>query len=135
MTRRFRLGLLLTLVLASCENTDQPSDPAWGKQACSSCSMLVSEKRYAAELITAGGDRLFFDDPGCLAAYLERHAQAPHKAWVFGEAGAWLDAQTAHYSAGAKTPMDYGFVAASAGTADWVDVVASARARNHGGSR
>jgi len=95
--------------------------------------MLVSDKRYAAELVTARGDRLFFDDPGCLAAYLVIHAERARTSWVRAEDGRWLSAESAHYASGAKTPMDYGFAVAPQGRLDWSSVMAAARARNEAG--
>jgi hypothetical protein len=94
--------------------------------------MLVSDPRYAAELTTSDGARVFFDDPGCMAAYIdERHVQPAH-AWVRGRAGTWLNARDARYARGAHTPMDYGFEVDDTGDATWSDVESAAAARRKG---
>jgi copper chaperone NosL len=110
--------LLLAVLLLSCERTDVAEDPAWGKQACAACSMLVSQPRFAAELVTARGDKLYFDDPGCMAAYIDQHPGKPLHRWVRGREH-WFDADAARFSAGAQTPMDYGFEVTADGRIDW----------------
>jgi copper chaperone NosL len=99
------LLFLFFFLLAACEKTDTPVDPVWGKQPCAHCQMLVSDKRYAAQAVTATGDRLFFDDPGCLVKWMETNK--PAKAWV--HPGGWVEVGVARFAPSAKTPMDYGF--------------------------
>lgn len=79
--------------------------------------MLVDEPRFAAEVLTRDGARLYFDDVGCLAAWLREHPGAAARAWVDRD-GTWIAASAARFSAGARTPMGYGFVAAPDGI-DW----------------
>jgi hypothetical protein len=97
--------ILLLLVLLACERADAPVDPVWGKQPCAYCQMLVSDKRFGAQAVTESGDRLFFDDPGCLVKWMD--TTTPKKAWVHPDG--WVEAASARYAPGAKTPMDYGF--------------------------
>jgi nitrous oxide reductase accessory protein NosL len=104
------------LVLACSSAPAEPVTPVWGKQACDHCMMLVSERRSAAQLMLPSGSRKFFDDVGCLAAWLDESGQVPHKAWVRAPIGdAWIDAFAAHYSGGNRTPMDYGFLPSAQG--------------------
>ena len=124
-----RLAVPLVLVLASCDDAGAAKDPVWGKQACGSCAMLVSEPRYAAELTTNDGTRVFFDDPGCMAAWIAERHPSVHSMWVRDDVGHWVDAKSARFSGGATTPMDYGFAATTSGTATWADVEAAAKAR------
>jgi copper chaperone NosL len=42
--------------------------------ACANCRMAVSSARFASQIVAPGEDPLFFDDLGCLAAYLRDHA-------------------------------------------------------------
>lgn len=116
-----RSVLALALAVFACETADQPVDPVWGKQACGSCAMLVSEPAHAAQLATADGTRVFFDDLGCLVEY-QKERGAAKKLWVRTSEGRWVDAKTAKYKGGAKTPMDYGFTYAADGTAEFADV-------------
>lgn len=121
--------LALTLGLLGCESADGPKDPVWGKQPCGSCAMLVSEPPHAAQLVTADGTRVYFDDLGCMASWvLERNASPP-KMWVRDAAGAWVDARSAKFKGGGKTPMDFGFSHAADGDASWADVERAAKKR------
>ncbi len=125
-----RLGsALLALALAACESADEPKDPVWGKQPCGSCAMLVSEPTHAAQLVTADGTRVYFDDVGCLAAYVLERNISPPKMWVRDSAGKWVDARSAKFRAGAKTLMDYGFVHAADGDKTFADVERAAKKR------
>ena len=101
--RRLLLLACAAVVLLACEDVDAPRTPAWGKQRCGHCSMIVGDPRFAAQAIDRRGDRLFFDDVGCLASYLHAHPDARH-AWVLSH-GRWLDAQAAKFRSGAKSPL------------------------------
>ena len=117
----FRHVMGLCAVVIACEDASRPVEPVWGKQACSHCSMLLSEPRFGAELTTAAGDRYFFDDPGCMAAFVQDRSPNVRAMWVH-LGSTWIDAKTAHYER-AASPMDYGFAPSSTGTATWADVV------------
>ena len=133
INRRFLFLGCAAVTLAACEDVDAPLTPAWGKQRCGHCSMIVGDERFAAQAIDQRGDRLFFDDVGCLASYVHEHPQARH-AWVLSR-GSWVDAQKASFRAGAKTPMDYGFEADPGGPVAWSEVSARAIAPRSGDRR
>lgn len=124
-----KLSLLFVFVLAllACDDTSRPVDPVWGKQPCAHCAMLVSDPRFGAELATESGDRFFFDDPGCMAAYVQEKAPRVRAMWVHQD-GKWVDAKTARFQR-AASPMDYGFAPAKDGAFDWSAVVAAVAAR------
>ncbi|HET7544403.1 MAG TPA: hypothetical protein VFK05_31245 [Polyangiaceae bacterium] len=128
-----RRALLLCFALVACAQGSEPIDPFWGKQACESCRMLVSDPRFAAQLLDERGQRFYFDDVGCLDAYLVDHPQTkPRGLWVrLGTR--WVPAEAAHYAAGAASPMAYGFVAQEAGPVDFATVrtAAAAHRREH----
>lgn len=119
----------IALALVSCEDGSTPKDPVWGKQACASCAMLVSDPKYAAQLTTEDGARQYFDDPGCMAAYVEERHPSVRGMWVKDDVGHWVDAKTARFAPGARSPMDYGFAAQGSGSGAWADVVAAAKKR------
>ena len=125
------LGVLALSALGvlACEDTSSPVDPVWGKQACASCTMIVSEPRFAAQLATEEGTRLFFDDPGCMAAWVREHGGKARRMWVRTGAGTWVDARTARFARGQRSPMNFGFAALEGGDQEWADVEAVARAR------
>lgn len=111
----------LAAVLAACAGPATPADPVWGREPCAHCVMLVGDRRYAAQAIDEHGERRFFDDVGCLAAWSTTRG-LPAAAWVRDETDAWVDARAARYGDGFKTPMDSGFAAARTGTSSWDDV-------------
>ncbi len=110
---------IVCLFAACSESYDRPLDPVWGKQPCAHCAMLVTEARYSAQLTTQDPERIWFDDIGCLIAYIaDRKPKVAHL-WVHDAVTPrWLDATATRYQDGAKTPMDFGFVA---GAKDGVD--------------
>lgn len=120
--KRLWLGLALCGLSVSCRTDSKPVDPIWGKQDCAQCSMLVSDPKYAGQLVTPDGERKFFDDVGCLVAYIAEHKLASARSWVRSERGEWVDAQSTRYDTGAKSPMDYGFVPKTSGKVGFAEL-------------
>ena len=119
---------------------DQPQPVAWNRQSCAHCRMLVGEPAHAAQLITGGGDVLFFDDPGCLLTYLDERAPAVHRMWFHDRASErWLGPADVGFVAGATTPMGFGLAATDRTTAGALTLeqarrhVAAARAMTDAG--
>ena len=111
------LGLTVITLLAGCDPGPlKPAEPAWSKQACAHCLMLLSDKRTAAQLTLSTGEREYFDDVGCMVSFLAE-GQAETKAlWVRAPNGeSWIRAESALFASGATTPMDFGFVPAESG--------------------
>lgn len=108
---------LLTLVLASAcvEGKGGPEAIAWDRDACTECTMVISDHGFAAELRSPKGAVHKFDDVGCAVHWLAKQTWANDPAamiWVARNAdGKWLDARQAHYLAGKTSPMGYGFAA------------------------
>ena len=122
MTRALlALAASAALICSACENLAQPEEPIWNKQACAHCRMLLSEPRFAAQLTTADGRRLFFDDVGCLAAFLHDERPALGHAWVRNGAR-WSDAEHTRYGAVSSTPMGFGFAPSATGQLDFAAV-------------
>jgi hypothetical protein len=109
--RRLTIGLLFALAVTftACARTDEAQDPVWGKEPCAHCAMLVGDKLHAGQVV-AGGDRRYFDDLGCMVQWLAEHGGKAEKVWARDPEGLrWVDAKSATYGDGAKTPMDFGF--------------------------
>lgn len=92
-----------------------PVEPAWDREHCAHCHMAVSDPRFAAQIQTAGGEILFFDDPGCLLRYEKEH-HPRERAVYFHHSGAdrWLTRQQAGFVKAEHTPMDWGLAAVDA---------------------
>jgi nitrous oxide reductase accessory protein NosL len=124
VTRRSLLrALAIVVVLAACATADGPTEPIWGKQACANCAMVLSDRRFGAQVLSGAGDRFFFDDPGCMVVFLEEHGLESARAWVHEDgAGRWVDARDARYASGAMTPMDFGYEPKSTGELTWSEM-------------
>lgn len=115
MKARFLAALLLLVVALACERMDRAVDPVWGKEPCAHCSMLVGDRRYAAEAVVSG-ERRFFDDIGCFVLWAQAHRGGIEHAWVRDADGSgWIEASSANYVHGARTPMDFGYEAHARG--------------------
>jgi copper chaperone NosL len=78
--------------------------------------MAISERQYAAQVITRDGDAVKFDDIGCMAAYLrgaENEKQVIARFVADFDSRGWIKAEDAYYvkSPELKTPMRGGIVA------------------------
>jgi len=63
------------LTLAGCEAKTQPI--RYGQDECTGCKMTLANPRYGAELITAKGKVLKFDDLNCLLTFQKQAATTP----------------------------------------------------------
>ncbi len=128
-----RSALLALVALVACRQTDAPTEPVWGKEPCAHCKMLVGDKRYAAQLVDESGEHRFFDDIGCMVLFMEGRKPA-ERVWVRESAsGTWVDARTARYVQGARTPMDFGFEARADGAVAFEAVRTAVVERKRGG--
>jgi copper chaperone NosL len=108
--------LALCSLTSACGKTEpQPVELA-PEDMCSFCRMAISEKRFAAELITQDGDTYKFDDIGCLLDFNRGREVTQSIAASFVvdfETQEWVRGEEAYYlrSAELKTPMSHGIVA------------------------
>lgn len=120
------LALALTPLLAALAACSRDAGwPAgmqpihWDRDTCARCRMVISDRRFAAELVGAGPRELFkFDDIGCAVFWLREQARAhpwmaaaQTRLWVAdvfsrGAMPQWLDAHQAHYLT-RTSPMGY----------------------------
>lgn len=130
MNRRALLQGVLACALAACAKSDGPVEPVWGKQACAHCAMILSDRRFGAQLVTPAGDRLFFDDVGCMVLAIDERGLDAARAWVHdAQTGQWLDARSARYVAGAPSPMKLGFEGRAEGGVGWGELHARVTAK------
>jgi copper chaperone NosL len=105
---------LFILLIAACSGgvPNGPQPIAYDKEPCTYCHMLIGDPHYAAQLITADGDVLDFDDPGCLDHYVaDHHPSIAHIYYRDAHADRWLTAEEAVFEPGASTPMGWGSAA------------------------
>ena len=130
------LRFALALALAGCSGgaaawPPAPAEIRYGEDACSSCRMVVSDVRHAAEVVDREGRVRLYDDLGCLLD--DRKAARPEpegvlvrpfagEAWVRGDSG-WV-----LRSKDVQSPMGSGLAAFPTRDA------AEAEARRHPGA-
>jgi len=103
--------LYLCVLTASC-GSGRPSPATLDSRndQCASCRMAVSDPRFAAQVVAPGEEPLFFDDLGCLVAYLTQHPTLPPQAVAYvadHRSGEWAPASAAVFTRvdGVSTPM------------------------------
>ena len=111
-----KFALVILLAMAGCRSGPPQPIAIEPGDMCARCRMEVSQKRYAAELLSSGGDALKFDDIGCMVRYTRDHALDPRRQSYFvmdHGTGRWLEGRVAVYvkSAGIDSPMSGGLAA------------------------
>lgn len=109
-------GIAMMFVLANCHSTTLEPIAIEANDMCAFCRMIISEKRYAAELIDQDGEAWKFDDIGCMENFRKRKKSdgTIRASFVIDfEHREWVKAEDAFYvsSAQFKTPMSGGIVA------------------------
>jgi hypothetical protein len=121
----------LAAALSACGKDDRWPEGMqpiiWDRDTCVRCNMVISDRRFAAEMRGGAKNVVFkFDDIGCVMFWLRDKARdypwitaAETHLWVadVGSKGndvTWLEARTAAYT-GKTSPMGYNF-GAMAGT-------------------
>jgi copper chaperone NosL len=112
------LAIILALLLTACESKPRGPVPIDRDDACASCRMAISERRYAAELIDQDGNIYKFDDIVCMLRFAHARGFKPSKATFYVTDYAtgkdWVDARQAHFiklRTSVSSPMASGLVA------------------------
>jgi len=108
-------SILISLSLVGCKNrvNGAPEAIHFDRDSCARCAMVISERKFATEIIEPKSNRAFkFDDIGCAILWLEE-GKFPWakraKIWVKdAKSGKWLNAKDAKYTTDFITPMAYG---------------------------
>ena len=117
---RIAVAFWVAALLAACSS--EPLGPApleFGSETCRWCRMVISDRRFPAQLVAPGHEPLFFDDADCLAKHLAKNG-APGGAvtWVADYKSAnWIRARGAEYHRcpGLASPMSSGIIATAPG--------------------
>jgi copper chaperone NosL len=119
--RRMAAAALLAAMSACGSGTPSPARLETGSVACANCRMIVSNARFAAQIVAPGEEPQFFDDLMCLANHLRRAApKAGAVAYVADHlTGEWVAARRAAFTRAPEvsTPMGGGIIAHSGATA------------------
>ena len=115
---------------AACAGGPPPPatlDP--GNDSCSYCRMVVSNPRFAGQIVARGGEPLFFDDLGCLRDYIQGGRSVPEGAVAYvadHRTGAWVPGSRAVFTSvpDLSTPMGGGIIAHADRTSRDSDAVA-----------
>lgn len=110
------IGGFALLVLCSCgkEVNLKAEPPKWDIQTCDRCRMLISDKKFSAQIINSqDGKHYFFDDLGCALLWLEgpEAKNWEDKAVIYAtdpKDGNWLNIKDSQLVSGYVTPMAYG---------------------------
>ena len=112
---RFAGLLTIALLSAACSpEGEAPPEIVVDRAACSHCTMLISEPRYAAAYRAPGADARVFDDIACLLEAARTEAAGELRFWFHdGNDGQWIDGETAMFVASPefRTPMGGGIIA------------------------
>ncbi len=106
---------LFGILTTGC-STD-PAEIHYGSDECAHCRMMISDSRFAGQIVTEKGKAIKFDAIECLAAYHRTNSENMEaaKIWIssFNEPGRWLPVHEAHIvrSHVIKSPMGEGLLA------------------------
>jgi hypothetical protein len=111
------LGFVASQVLDASTEHDGPVDVVWDREVCAHCRMHIGDPAFAAQIQTADGAVLSFDDAGC-AFELVAAAELTVRATWFRHHAAdrWLGEDEVAFVEVAQSPMGYGFAATDADT-------------------
>ena len=116
---KYMLILFVLLGFTACKDKIDtgPHAVRYGEDVCERCKMIISDKRFAAQFITEGGEAKKYDDTGCMVEDLkdaEKRGEKTIAVFVSDyNTGEWLDAGKAFYLANGelKSPMGYNIAA------------------------
>ena len=111
-----RPSYLLILFLFSCTNgrSFKPVEITLDRDTCSECHMIISDERFAAQIIDERSNAYKFDDIGCALDWAESHPEVKIEKYYIRnfEKNEWLDAKKSYWIKGrVPTPMNYGYIA------------------------
>jgi copper chaperone NosL len=126
-----RVLLIVTLTAATACAGDPPAPvPIEPGTACAFCKMIVSDKRFASEVLAPHEEPVFFDDLACLARFLANAGAIQPNTRIYvadHRSGSWIPAGRAVYTQVADTSAPMGSKIVAHESAASRDADASAR--------
>lgn len=123
-------GAASGLALSGCWDDDTgPTRLLYDRDTCDLCRMMISDRRFAAQLRDPQGQPHRFDDIGCALNWLHLQSYATNPAvpiWVndYQTPETWLVARDAQFLRGFLSPMNYGFAALATSHPDAISFAA-----------
>jgi copper chaperone NosL len=108
----------MALLLMACESRPRGPMPIRADDACASCRMAISERRYAAELLDHDGNLYKFDDIACMLRFA--HSLGAQRSAIrfyvtdYANGEDFIDASSAYFvrlKSSVSSPMASGIVA------------------------
>lgn len=94
--------MLVISLLIGCDSRATGPVPIGPDDACASCRMLISEGRYAAEMLDNNGTIYKFDDIACMMRFARAHGKnSPFVRFYvtdFATGRDWMDARQASFA-------------------------------------
>lgn len=110
--------MLAISLLIGCDSKATGPVAIGPDDACTSCRMLISERRYAAEMLDTNGTIYKFDDIACMMRFARAHgknsASVRYYVTDYATGKDWLDARQASFLQlrnSRSSPMASGLVA------------------------
>lgn len=75
MSRQLLVAALWLAVSCSPSGPPRPAPLDTANESCRHCRMMVSDARFAAQLVASSEEPLFFDDIGCLRDFLRENPE------------------------------------------------------------
>jgi len=110
----FLLSLILLLLGCDTKIDLGPKKVHWDRDMCERCKMVLSDRKFSAQVIQPeSGRQYLFDDIGCAILWFNEN-KTPWKdtAIIYVNdvnTGQWIDARKAFYDVENITPMAYGY--------------------------
>lgn len=83
----------MIMLLAAC--SQEPAEIHYGGDECAHCKMMITDDRFASQIVTETGKAIKFDAIECMATYAGDHKTELEAAkyWVsdFNNPGSWIN--------------------------------------------
>ena len=116
MTKMFKIMLcaLAALTFLGCGDEKDYGNVHYDRDVCEHCQMAISDNRFSVD-VRVDGKNHYFDDIGCLVDFMITNDKLnwlkDAKIYINDASGngEFIDARTAHFYRGFKTPMSFGW--------------------------
>lgn len=111
---KFLLCALAALTFLGCGDEKDYGNVHYDRDVCEHCQMAISDNRFSVD-VRVDGKNHYFDDIGCLVDFMVTNDKLnwlkDAKIYINDASGngEFIDARTAHFYKGFKTPMSFGW--------------------------